>query len=67
MFEYYEKWDGIGYLYGFKGEEISIEGCIVIIVDVFDVLMLKCFYKKVWLVEEVIDLLKDEVGKYFDL
>ena len=64
--EHHEKWDGTGYPYGLKGEEISIEGRIVTIADVFDALTSKRPYKKAWSVEEAIDLLKDEAGKHFD-
>lgn len=63
---YYEKWNGKGYLNGLKGEEIFIEGRIVVIVDVFDVLISKCFYKEVWSVEKIMDLMKCEVGEYFE-
>ncbi|MDI4652344.1 MULTISPECIES: two-component system response regulator [Pseudoalteromonas] len=64
--EHHEKWDGTGYPYGLKGEEISIEGRIVTIADVFDALTSKRPYKKAWTVEEALDLLKDEAGKHFD-
>lgn len=52
---YYEKWDGLGYFKGFVGEDIFIEGCICVIVDVFDVLISKCFYKDVWSIEKMVD------------
>ena len=64
--EHHEKWDGTGYPYGLKGEEISIEGRIVTIADVFDALTSKRPYKKAWSVEGALDLLKDEAGKHFD-
>ncbi|MCK8130122.1 two-component system response regulator [Pseudoalteromonas sp. 2CM39R] len=64
--EHHEKWDGTGYPYGLKAEEISIEGRIVTIADVFDALTSKRPYKKAWSVEEALDLLKDEAGKHFD-
>ncbi|WP_462179789.1 response regulator [Pseudoalteromonas gelatinilytica] len=64
--EHHEKWDGTGYPYGLKGEEISIEGRIVTIADVFDALTSKRPYKKAWSVEEALELLKDEAGKHFD-
>lgn len=35
---HHEKWDGSGYPEGLKGEDISIEGRIVAVCDVFDAL-----------------------------
>lgn len=64
---YYEKWDGSGYFNGIKGDDIFLYGCIVVVVDVFDVLIFVCFYKKGWSLEDVVCYLCDNVGSYFDL
>ncbi|MCF7498864.1 MULTISPECIES: two-component system response regulator [unclassified Pseudoalteromonas] len=64
--EHHEKWDGTGYPYGLKGEEISIEGRIVSIADVFDALTSVRPYKDAWPVEKAVELLKTESGKHFD-
>ncbi|WP_300359173.1 two-component system response regulator [uncultured Pseudoalteromonas sp.] len=64
--EHHEKWDGSGYPYGLKGEEISIEGRIVSIADVFDALTSTRPYKKAWTVDQAVELLKSESGKHFD-
>jgi putative two-component system response regulator len=64
--EHHEKWDGTGYPYGLKGEEISIEGRIVSIADVFDALTSVRPYKDAWPVEKAVELLKAESGKHFD-
>lgn len=45
---YYERWDGKGYFDGLVGDDIFIEGCIMVIVDVVDVFLLKWCYKFVW-------------------
>jgi HD-GYP domain-containing protein (c-di-GMP phosphodiesterase class II) len=63
---HHEKYDGTGYPNGLKGEEISIEGRIVPICDVFDALTSVRPYKKAWTVEDAVDLIKKEKGKHFD-
>lgn len=67
VFIYYECWDGKGYLFGLVGEQILIEGCIMVIIDVYDVLILECFYKCVFLVKDVLVIILESVGIQFDL
>ncbi len=64
--EHHEKWDGTGYPYGKKGEEISIYGRIVAIADVFDALISQRPYKKAWSFEEAVLYLKENSGSHFD-
>jgi len=63
---HHEKWDGSGYPYGLKGEDIPLYGRIAAIADVFDALTTKRPYKEAWPVEKAVQLLKDESGKHFD-
>lgn len=63
---HHEKYDGSGYPYGLKGEDIHIYGRIVSVADVFDALTSVRPYKKAWTFEESLNLLKEERGKHFD-
>lgn len=64
--EHHEKWDGSGYPNGLKGEQISVEGRIVAIADVFDALTTKRPYKEAWGVEEALEHMQAQAGKHFD-
>jgi len=64
--EHHEKWDGTGYPHGLKGEDISIEGRIIAIADVFDALTSKRPYKEAWSVDRAVEHLKSQAGSHFD-
>ncbi|MEN9353728.1 MAG: hypothetical protein RL318_1053 [Fibrobacterota bacterium] len=64
--DHHEKWNGTGYPRGLRGEEISLEGRIVAVVDVVDALLSKRCYKNPWPLEEVLDLIREQSGKHFD-
>ena len=64
--EHHEKYDGSGYPNGLKGENISIEGRITAVADVFDALGSDRKYKKAWADEDIFKLLVDGKGKHFD-
>ncbi|WAH36945.1 HD domain-containing phosphohydrolase [Alicyclobacillus dauci] len=63
---HHEKWDGTGYPYGRKGEEIPLAGRIVSLVDFFDALTHTRPYKDSWSVEEAVDEIKRQEGRHFD-
>ena len=64
--EHHEKWDGTGYPYGKKGEDISIFGRIVAIADVFDALISVRPYKNPWSFEQAHHYLQQNSGTHFD-
>jgi len=64
--EHHERWNGLGYPYGLKGEDIHLFGRIVAICDVFDALGSDRVYKKAWEMERIIEYIRDERGKQFD-
>ncbi len=63
---HHEKWDGSGYPYGLKGDQIPLFGRILALVDVFDALLSKRCYKDAWDFEEVLKHIKSQAGKHFD-
>jgi len=64
--EHHENYDGSGYPFGLKREEISIEGRIVALTDVFDALSSKRSYKEAWEIYKVVEFIKENKAKKFD-
>lgn len=63
---HHERWDGLGYPQGLKGEEIHIHGRIIGVADVFDALSNKRIYHEAWTWEEVFSHFREQRGKHFD-
>lgn len=63
---HHEKWDGNGYPYGLKGEEIPLICRIVAIADVFDALTSERPYKEAFSVEKAMSIIIDGKGTHFD-
>jgi len=63
---HHEKFDGSGYPRGLKGETIPIEGRITIMADVFDALSSKRVYKSALSEEEVLCIMGEGRGSFFD-
>ncbi len=64
--QHHEKYDGTGYPYGLKGEEIHIYARIVSIADVFDALTSKRVYKPALEVQSALDIMLQASNKHFD-
>ncbi|WP_345993232.1 HD domain-containing phosphohydrolase [Sulfurimonas sp. HSL-1716] len=65
-YTHHEKWNGMGYPNGLKGEEIHIYGRITAVADVFDALGHDRVYKKAWKLEDILEFFKNEKGRHFD-
>ncbi|WP_448820564.1 HD domain-containing phosphohydrolase [Cetobacterium sp.] len=63
---HHEKWDGVGYPLGLKGENIPLEARIVSIVDVYDALRQKKFHRDAMSHIEALEIIRGEKGKSFD-
>lgn len=64
--EHHERWDGLGYPRGIKGEEINVYARITTASDIFDALLSKRSYKESWEIGQVINYYMEEDGKIFD-
>ncbi|WP_299027889.1 HD domain-containing phosphohydrolase [uncultured Thermanaerothrix sp.] len=63
---HHERWDGTGYPFGLKGEEIPLPARIFAIVDVWDALRHDRPYRAAWPEEKVRAYLQEESGGHFD-
>ncbi len=61
---HHERWDGKGYPYGLKEEDIPLCARIITIVDVYDALTSKRPYKEAYPHQKAIDIMSGENGKY---
>lgn len=63
---HHEKWDGSGYPYGLKGEEIPLSARIMAIADVYDALRAERSYKGACTKEEAKEIIAGQSGTHFD-
>lgn len=63
---HHEKWDGSGYPYGLKGEDIPIEGRILKICDTYSAMIVKRVYRKTITNLQAAEEIKKGVGTEFD-
>lgn len=63
---HHEKWNGMGYPVGLKGEEIPLSARIMAVSDVFDALVSKRSYKKPFSFEQAMGIIEEGAGTHFD-
>jgi HD-GYP domain-containing protein (c-di-GMP phosphodiesterase class II) len=63
---HHERWDGSGYPYGLKGEQIPLVARLFAVVDVFDALTSDRPYRPAWSHSQAIEYLKEQAGQEFD-
>ncbi len=63
---HHEKWNGLGYPRGLKGDQIPIEGRIVAVADVYDALCSARPYKEKFAVASALEIIHKDRGTHFD-
>ncbi|NOX16248.1 MAG: HD domain-containing protein, partial [Epsilonproteobacteria bacterium] len=63
---HHEKWDGSGYPCGLKKDEIPLEARMMALVDVYDALISKRYYKQPFSFEKSEEIIIQGSGKHFD-
>lgn len=63
---HHERWDGKGYPFGLKGNEIPIGARIIAIADVYEALISDRPYRKALPKKEALRIIKENSGKQFD-
>ena len=63
---HHEKWDGSGYPYGLKGDDIPLSARIVALADVYDALVSARVYKPPMTHEEAVGQILSGAGTHFD-
>jgi len=64
--QHHERWDGLGYPQGLKGETIELVGRIVMLVDVFDALGCDRPHRRAWPVSDILAFIGEHRGSMFD-
>ncbi|NMB20977.1 MAG: HD domain-containing protein [Firmicutes bacterium] len=63
---HHEKFDGSGYPFGKKGEEIPLAARMFSVVDVYDALTSDRPYRKAWTKADALKYIEEQSGRHFD-
>lgn len=63
---HHERWDGSGYPFGLKGEQIPVEGRLVAVADAFDAMTSNRPYRKGMAKDEALERIRKGVNVQFD-
>ncbi len=63
---HHERWDGTGYPYALKGDDIPVSGRLMAVADVYDALISRRVYKKPYPHEEAVQTILEGAGNHFD-
>lgn len=63
---HHERWDGEGYPFKVKGEDIPVSGRIMAIADVYDALVSERCYKAAMPSEKAFEIIREDAGSHFD-
>src|SRR5580658_8606057 len=66
ILSHHERWDGTGYPLGLSGEQIPLEGRIIALAEVFDILHYGAPWQPRRMEPEALDIIRQESGKHFD-
>jgi HD-GYP domain-containing protein (c-di-GMP phosphodiesterase class II) len=63
---HHERWTGLGYPRGLRGEGIPLAARIFAVVDVWDALCSDRPYRAAWEIDKVLDYIREQSGVHFD-
>ncbi len=66
VLSHHERWDGMGYPRGLRGEDISIEARIIALADAFDAMTQDRSYRKAMSCAQALEEIKNNAGVQFD-
>lgn len=61
-----EWWNGSGYPYGLRGEEIPLSARVLCLADVYDALTTERCYKPAWTHQQAVNMIRSERATHFD-